>query len=75
MAFALVVLDASAAPSLLLPEEEGDAVAAIIAETIDGNGQIFVPGLFWHELGNGLLSAERRISLKESYPALAPSIG
>jgi len=59
MAYALIVLDASAAMALVLAEDEGEEVAELIRETIDVNGQIFVPGLFWYELGNGLVMAER----------------
>ena len=59
MAHALIVLDASAAMALVLAEGEGEEVAGLIRETMAVNGQIFVPGLFWYELGNGLLAAER----------------
>ena len=45
---------------MLLAESEGDAVEKKIRAIISSNGQIFVPGLFWYEFGNGLLSAERR---------------
>ena len=60
MPFPLVVLDASAALALLLAEKEGDGIAALLEGTIKDNGQIFVPGVFWYELGNGMLTAERR---------------
>jgi len=60
MSFPLIVLDASAALALVLTDEEGARIAAIVEDTINGNGQIFVPGIFWYELGNGLLTAERR---------------
>ncbi len=60
MPHALVVLDASAALALLLAENEGTKVEEIIKDTISINGQIFVPGLFWYELGNGLLMAEHK---------------
>jgi len=60
MGFPLIVLDASAALALLLAEQEGGKAAALIEKTIDRNGQIFVPGVFWHELGNGMLTAERQ---------------
>ena len=56
---ALIVLDASAALALLLAENEGKEVEEILTDTISINGQIFVPGLFWYELGNALLMAER----------------
>ena len=60
MPYALVILDASAALALLLSENEGAEVEEIINGTISINGQIFVPGLFWYELGNGLLMAEHK---------------
>jgi predicted nucleic acid-binding protein len=60
MPHALVVLDASAALALLLAEAEGSAVEEIVKATISIDGQIFVPGLFWCELGNALLMAERQ---------------
>jgi predicted nucleic acid-binding protein len=73
MAHALIVVDASAAMALVLAEEEGEEVAELIQETIAGNGQIFVPGLFWYELGNGLLAAERsdRIDPQTTVAAVA----
>ncbi|MCY4027888.1 MAG: type II toxin-antitoxin system VapC family toxin [Acidobacteria bacterium] len=52
------VPDASVAAAWVLPDEE-----ATLAElTLDrlGNETANVPGLFWHELRNLLLSAERR---------------
>ena len=60
MSAALIVLDASAAMALLLSEGEGSEVENLIRDTVSKNGQIFVPGLFWYELGNGLLMAEGR---------------
>ncbi len=60
MPYAIVVLDASAALALLLAENEGAEVEEIINGMISINGQIFVPGLFWCELGNGLIMAERK---------------
>jgi predicted nucleic acid-binding protein len=53
--------------SQLLDEVEGGAVvrisrrgkgAELIRDTIGINGQIFVPALFWYELGNALVMAE-----------------
>ncbi|MBT3273116.1 MAG: type II toxin-antitoxin system VapC family toxin [Spirochaetales bacterium] len=60
MGFPLVVLDASAALALLLADEEGKSVEDILIETISLNGQIFVPELFWYELGNGMITAGKR---------------
>jgi predicted nucleic acid-binding protein len=73
MAHPLIVLDASAALALVLTEAEGQEVAELIGDTMSVNGQIFVPGLFWYELGNGLLMAERadRITPGSSSAALS----
>ena len=60
MPSAALVLDASAALAVLLAESEGGVVEKQIRAIISGSGQIFVPGLFWYELGNGMLAAERR---------------
>ena len=60
MAHSVIVLDASAALALVLAEEEGRKVEEMLQGVITVNGQIFVPDLFWYELGNGLLMAERR---------------
>jgi predicted nucleic acid-binding protein len=73
MAYTLIVLDASAALSLVLAEKEGQEVEDLLHDTLTVNGQIFVPGLFWHELGNGLIMAERadRIGTKHTSAAIA----
>lgn len=73
MAHPLVVLDASAAAALLLAEDKGEEVAELISDTVAINGQIFVPGLFWFELGNVLLTAERadRLTPQSSARALS----
>ncbi|UCF97056.1 MAG: type II toxin-antitoxin system VapC family toxin [Spirochaetaceae bacterium] len=73
MAHALIVLDASAALALVLTEDEEQEVADLISDRLSINGQIFVPGLFWHELGNGLLMAERsrRIAQRSSSKAVS----
>ena len=55
----IVVLDASAALALVLADEEGAEVQELLLDVVERNGQIFVPALFWYELGNGLLSAAR----------------
>jgi predicted nucleic acid-binding protein len=63
----LLVLDASAALALILSEDEGCEVEALVREIIESNGQIYVPDLFPYEFGNGLISAfnRHRISLEE----------
>ena len=58
--FPLVVIDASAALALVLAESEGGVVANLLDSILEQNGQIHVPELFWYEVCNGLLSAERR---------------
>ncbi len=60
MPHALVGLDASAALALLLAESEGAEVEELVSGTISVNGRVFVPWLFWYEVGNGLLMAERK---------------
>jgi predicted nucleic acid-binding protein len=72
MAYPLVVVDASAAAALLLAEDKGEDVAELIRDTVAINGQIFVPGLFWFELGNTLVTAERaeRLTAQSSSAAL-----
>lgn len=57
------VLDASCVASAVLPDENSDyAAAAMRAAALGG---AVVPDLFWHELGNLLLMAERRLRLPE----------
>jgi predicted nucleic acid-binding protein len=60
----LLVLDASAALAMLLAEEEGAGIVRAVESTVAANGQLFVPAVFWYELGNGLLNAERRQRMK-----------
>ena len=60
MALPLLVLDTSAALALLFVEEEGSEVAAVLRDVVESNGQVFVPALFWYELENGILVAQRR---------------
>lgn len=50
-----IVVDASALASLVLPDEAGDAVAALLGEC-----EPVAPGLLWAEIRNLLLMAERR---------------
>ena len=58
--FPLVVLDASAVLALVLAEKEGEEVEMLAREILENNGQFYVPELFWYEVLNGLVSAERR---------------
>jgi len=62
-----IVLDTSAAMALFLQEEEGVELEELINNIINANGQIFVPSLFWFEVGNTLVSAfiRKRITLEE----------
>jgi predicted nucleic acid-binding protein len=62
-----LVLDASAAMALFLHEEAGKEIENILEKLISGNGQIFVPSLFWFEVGNTLVTAlnRKRISHDE----------
>jgi predicted nucleic acid-binding protein len=56
----LLVIDASAALALVLADEEGDDVAALVRDVIERNGQLQVRSIFWYEMGNGILTAVRR---------------
>lgn len=53
----MIVLDASVAAAWLLPEEDSQAAERLI-EALSQRSP--VPSLFWHELRNILLMAERR---------------
>ena len=59
------VLDASVAAAWVLPDED----AAVSDAALDrlGAETAKVPGLFWHELRNLLLSAERRGRIDAGY--------
>ena len=67
MSFPGIILDTSAAMALFLQEEQGIQIEEIIDNIINANGQIFVPSLFWFEVGNTLISAfnRKRITLEE----------
>ncbi len=56
----VIVLDASAILAIIFTKEEGRRIAETVEETLAENGQIFVPDLFWYELGNALATAERK---------------
>ncbi len=55
-----LVLDTSAAMALFLQETEGAQVEKELEYLIGGNGQVFVPSLFWYETGNTLVTALNR---------------
>lgn len=59
-----VVFDASAALALVLTEEEGKDAAELLSSILTQNGQLHVPDLFWYEVCNGLISAERQKRIK-----------
>ena len=59
------VLDASIAAAWLLPDEEA-ALADLALDRLAGE-RAHVPGLFWDELRNLFLSAERRGRIDERY--------
>jgi len=62
-----IVFDTSAAMALFLQKKEGIQIEEIINNILNANGQIFVPSLFWFEVGNTLISAfnRKRITLEE----------
>lgn len=53
----MIVVDASIAAAWLLPEEDSEAAETLIAGLSQRSP---VPSLFWHELRNILVMAERR---------------
>ena len=63
-----VVVDASIAAAWLLPEEDSDAAEAVIMGL---SGRPPVPSLFWHEVRNILVTAERRGRIVAGEPAAA----
>jgi predicted nucleic acid-binding protein len=67
MSYPGIVLDTSAAMALFLQEKEGIQLEEIINNILNSNGQIFVPSLFWFEVGNTLISAfnRKRITQEE----------
>ncbi len=65
-----LVLDASAALALGLSESEGPIIEGVITETIEASSAVLVPALFWYEVGNGLLMAERRGRISPQYRKL-----
>ena len=63
-----VVFDSSAVLALVLSEPLGSEVDELFRDLVECNGQAHVPALFWFEVGNGLVAAERRnrIDLSQS---------
>jgi predicted nucleic acid-binding protein len=54
-----VVVDCSAIAASLLSEREGAAVDALLDDAIGGKVALVVPALFWFEIQNVLVLAER----------------
>ena len=67
MSIPALVLDTSAAMALFLQEKEGNQIEEILKNLLSSNGQIFVPALFWYEVGNTLVSAlnRKQITIEE----------
>ncbi len=65
----MIVVDASVAAAWLLPEEDSEAAETLIASLARRSP---VPSLFWHELRNILVMAERlgRIAAGEAAAAM-----
>ena len=59
------VIDSSAALALGLPDESSTAVADFF-EKITAKDDLWVPALWWYEVSNGLLVAERRDRINEA---------
>lgn len=55
-----VVLDNSACINFFFDDEEDQSISSKILSILEGNGQFFVPSLFWFESGNALITAKRR---------------
>lgn len=53
------VLDASAAGTLVLPDEQSDSIGQFIS-SLGVEDEIVVPALWWFEIGNILVQAARR---------------
>lgn len=60
------VLDASAAIALVVPDESGPRVHAVLAGIDPASTAILVPALWWYECTNVLLTAVRRDRLAAS---------
>jgi predicted nucleic acid-binding protein len=56
----LWVIDCSAAAAFLLQEQEGSAIDSLLRRAGDNEIHLVVPSLFWFELVNTLVTAERR---------------
>jgi predicted nucleic acid-binding protein len=67
-----VVLDASAALSLVLPDEDSEKVQAFIS-SISPDTNLIVPPLWWYECANVLLTEikRKRLEASEAREALA----
>ena len=52
-----LVFDTSAVMALFLQEKKGGQIEQELKSLIGRNGQIFVPSLFWYEVGNTLVTA------------------
>ena len=55
-----VVLDCSAVAALLLEEDSGGDAEDVLSKAASGKASVIVPGLFWLEIVNVLVQAERR---------------
>ncbi|WP_342751139.1 type II toxin-antitoxin system VapC family toxin [Termitidicoccus mucosus] len=66
-----VVLDGSAALTILLPDERGGKAAPSILNALNEAEEIHVPAHWWVEVANGVLMAERRSRLTQAESATA----
>lgn len=64
-----MIVDASVAAAWFLPDEQNDAADGLMADLDFASGR--VPSLFWFEMRNLLLMAERRGRLKSGAAALS----
>jgi predicted nucleic acid-binding protein len=61
-----LVVDGSAALGLLLPDENRTPAARRLRAALDTAVSVHVPALWWVELANGILMAERRKRLSQA---------
>jgi len=59
------VLDCSVALAWALPDESSSKASSFL-ESLDPDDQLWVPALWWYELSNGLIVAQRRHRLTEA---------
>lgn len=67
------VFDCSAIMALVLGDQQGDEAEAVLRQAIEAGDRLIVPGLFWFEVANTLVMAEREGRLNREELRLAES--